>query len=141
MLEKVIPTSEITFRLPNNFVLFIWDKFPLREKVFNKIRSYGTNIFPCTEISPINKRYLGTWENFLSHMNVSYLFILFSQEGEIWLVNLSRCFLANRDNFFQHEQALRPIKPYAFSLKESFGFKVNMTMIYPCVATVFSLGL
>ena len=68
--EKVILTSEITFRLPNNFDQFIWDKFPLREKVLNKIRSYGTNIFPCTEISPINKRYLGTRENFSSHMNV-----------------------------------------------------------------------
>ena len=44
--------------------------FPLSGKVLDKLRSYGTNIFPCTEISPINKRDLGTRENFSSHMNV-----------------------------------------------------------------------
>ena len=68
--EKLSRLARKHFDLPNNFVLFIWDEFPLSGKVLNQFHSYTTNIFPCTEISPINKRDLGTWENFSSHMNV-----------------------------------------------------------------------
>ena len=33
--------------------------FPVSGKVLDKLRSYGPNIFSCTEISPVNKRDLG----------------------------------------------------------------------------------
>jgi hypothetical protein len=33
------------------------------------VHAYGKNIIPVTEISPVNKRDLGTRENFSSHMN------------------------------------------------------------------------
>ena len=68
--KKLSRLARKHFDLPNNFVLFIWTVFPLSGKVLNKLRSYGTNIFPCIGISPINKRDLCTRENFLSHMNV-----------------------------------------------------------------------
>ena len=45
-------------------------------KVGYMLCSYGQNIIPCTEISPVNKRDLGTRENFSSHMNAVELFIL-----------------------------------------------------------------
>ena len=51
--------------------------------------------------------------------------MLFSQ-GEISLVNLSKCFLANRDNFCPYEQGLRMFVPgkenniYDHSSKEHF---------------------
>ena len=44
--------------------------FLLSGKVLNKLRSYGSNIFLCTEISSINKRDLRTQENFSSHIKV-----------------------------------------------------------------------
>ena len=87
------------FDSPNSFVLFIWTVFPLRGKVLIKLHSYGTNIFPCTEISPINKLDLGTWENFSFHMTPKVTFHTISWKGEISLVNLSKYFLANQDNF------------------------------------------
>ena len=44
------------FDSPNDFVLFIWDVFSLSGEALNKPRLYGANIFPCSEISPVNKR-------------------------------------------------------------------------------------
>ena len=67
----------------------------------------GKNI-PCTKISPVNKRYPSTRENFSPHWtqwNFSYYF--HNMQDEISLVNLSKCFLANQDNFSPYEQALR----------------------------------
>ena len=59
-----------------------------------KLCSYGTDIFLCTEISPINKR----------ERKITFHTIFV--RGEFSLVNLSKCLLANRDNFSPHEQAL-----------------------------------
>ena len=66
-MEKATPVTRLArkhFDWTSNFVLFC-----------------RTNIFPCTEISPINKR----------------------DEGGISLANLSKCFLANQDNFAAYE--------------------------------------
>ena len=43
--------------------------FRLSEKVLVMLCSYGTKMISVTEISPANKRALGTRENFSSHMN------------------------------------------------------------------------
>jgi Holliday junction resolvase RusA-like endonuclease len=43
--------------------------FPLSEKVSVMLCSYGMKIIRVTEIWPVNKRDLGTRENFSSHMN------------------------------------------------------------------------
>ena len=45
-----------------------------------------------------------TWEKIFVSYERKVTFILFSEEGEMSLVNLSKCFLANRDNFFPYEQ-------------------------------------
>jgi hypothetical protein len=58
-------------------------------------------------------------------MNAMYLFILFSYQGEISLVNLLKCFLANTDNFCPYEQALRrkkiPAVPVSYREKIRVG--------------------
>ena len=77
MSKTYISTGDKTFQPTNNFVLLFGEKFPAyRAKFFN---SAGTK---------------ETMKDFSSHMNEMQLFILFSLQGEISLVNLSKFFYA-----------------------------------------------
>ena len=95
-------------RLPGKVSRCDVDFVKRKQKVFReggKLCSYGMKTISVTEISPVSKQDLGTRENFSSHMNAMQLFILFHKQGEVSLVNLSKCFLGNRDIFCPYKQA------------------------------------
>jgi hypothetical protein len=136
MGKSYIPVSEKTFRLAIYFcsvhmekryppyrpgkvsgcdvaLNMNWiEKLLTRQKVYPAKRescvhiTYGENIIPVTENSPVKKRDLGTQENFLSHTKRSVTFHIIFIPRRVSLVNLSKPFLANQDNFCPYEQAL-----------------------------------
>ena len=94
--------------------------------------SYRTKLFPSTEISLVDRRDLGRRENFgpiwtqlsrLAGKLSVYNFTKSCHSGKLYpvsgitflhmnrtkLFDLSKCFLASRDNFSPYEQALRPL--------------------------------
>ena len=92
--------------------------------------SYGKNIIPVTEISPVNKRDLGnTRKSFVSYERSVTFHIIFIT-GEISLVNLSKCFLANRDNFSSYEQALSCFKNEINTFSHCFLGNLAKNRIY-----------
>jgi hypothetical protein len=80
------------------------------------IGSRGHEVFICKkhyeEVFICKKHYPSHRDLACQHARSRYtgkrsvIFILFSKQGKISLVNLSKCFLANRDNFSPNEQAL-----------------------------------
>ena len=57
-------------------------------------------------------------------------FHIISYQGEISLVNLSKCFLGNRDNFCPYEQALRFIRAVANCALATI---ISAAYFYPCI--------
>jgi hypothetical protein len=82
------------------------ESYPAKPESCVHMGHMGKTFILVTEVSPVNKRDLGTLtgKRFGSYER-SVTGILFSYQGEISLVNLSKSFLANWDNFCPYEQA------------------------------------
>ena len=102
--------GEMFSRLPGKVSRCDVDFVKCKQKVFpllaGKLCSYETKIISVTEI--YREEYKA-------------IFHIISYQGEISLVNLSKCFFGNRDNFCPYEQALTVWSEYTHDLRDQSG--------------------
>ena len=87
-----------------DFVKCKQNVFPLSGKV---VFIWDENYLGHRDLACHQARSRLTGKLFVSYERKVTFHTIFVSQGEILLVNLSKCFLANRENFFPYDQALR----------------------------------